>query len=123
MSIENTTRTKILTQRDREFVKRALGYFGIGAVKIDWSDSKEKYPDIWVNLSSTPVITVTREWEKQKPAERRKRIVHEMLHVKGLQHNDKIGYSTYPDKDSFSMKVYDDIMGGSRKFERRRFLK
>jgi len=70
-----------------------------------------------------PVITVTQEWAAQQFPERMKRIVHEMLHIKGFEHDRKLQYSTYPDKDVFSVRVYNDIMFGSRKFSASKFVR
>lgn len=79
------------------------------------SDSTKKWPDLWVDRSADPpVITVTREWAAQTPAERRKRLVHELLHLVGMEHNEQIGYSTHPERDTFSMTVYHAITGKRR---------
>lgn len=71
------------------------------------SKSGSKYPDIWVILGSPPTIVVTPEWARQSARERRKRLVHEMIHIKGNKHNERIGYNTYPAKDTFSRRVYE----------------
>ena len=102
----------VISEGDRKFiVERALPYFGVEKINIRWSSSFKKYPDIWLSYrNGLPVITVTREWKRQSPDERRKRIVHEFLHITGMQHDRAIGYSTYPNQDTFSMRVYRDII-------------
>jgi hypothetical protein len=84
--------------------------YNIPELGLKWDNSKAVYPDIWCTTKPA-VITVTSEWAKQNKNERRKRLVHEFLHLAGKEHNDKIGYSTYPDKDTYSMKVYKKLIG------------
>ena len=105
---------KLLTPSEKKFVRKAMRYFGIKTLRFSWDDSKKTFPDIWVNLNGMPVITVTQEWMRQSSKEKVKRIVHEILHIKGKEHNGS--YSTYPDKDVFSMKVYNDIVSGGSKY-------
>lgn len=85
--------------------------FGVLRIYLARSDSTAKWPDIWVEKNRIPVITVTKEWSRQNVHERRKRLVHEFLHLTGMEHNEEIGYSTYPDRDSFSKRVYEGLMG------------
>ena len=106
-----------LTGADERFLKRkALPYFGIPAVRIISSSSTEKYPDIWVKMPAgqAPEIYVTAEWRRQDYHERRKRLVHELLHVTGMEHNAKVGYNSRPDQDTYSMAVYKKIAGGDK---------
>ncbi len=88
-----------------------MPYFGISALKLGVSSSRKKWPDIWVTLDKIPIVVVTREWAAQYVHERRKRLVHEFLHMRGLQHDDKIGYSTIPAQDKYSMQIYNRIIG------------
>ena len=102
-----------ISELDKQFVERKLlPYFGIKSLNLKYSDSKKKYPDIWVSLDKIPTITVTNEWKKQSMNERRKRLVHEALHVMGLEHGKygKYIYSTFPRFDTYSKKVYQDIL-------------
>ena len=88
---------------------------GIGAVTLDWNNSARRWPDIWVRLNEVPPrIVVTREWARQKPTERRKRLVHELLHVKGLGHGviGGMAYSTHPERDEYSRHVYNALRRG-----------
>lgn len=102
----------VLTAGDKRFIVKAMRHFNIKAVNIDWSDSKKKWPDIWVYLNETPPrIVVTQEWSKQDKHERRKRLVHEMRHINGERHDELKGYSTYPDRDWSSVLIYNKIIG------------
>ena len=106
-----------LTGADERFLKKkALPYFGIPAVRIISSSSTEKYPDIWVKMTpgETPEIYITAEWRRQDYNERRKRLTHELLHVGGMEHNEKVGYNSRPAEDTYSMAVYKKIMGGGK---------
>ena len=98
----------MISKSDIEFIRlKLLPWSGLKAVKLAWSNSKKHWPDIWVEFpNSIPVITVTREWMGQDIHERRKRLVHEVLHCLGMQHDKSIGYDTHPEKDSFSKMVY-----------------
>ena len=102
---------------DFEWLKKtAMPYFGVNHLRMEWSQSKKIYPDIWVKLGKVSVITVTREWARQNKDERRKRLVHEIGHIFGLQHG-RIGkylYSTFPKKDSYSLYVYKSMSGGRK---------
>ena len=100
-----------LTIGDKKFLVRAIRTFNVKSLRIAWSDSKKTYPDIWIELSKVPVITVTAEWARQSADERRKRLVHELLHAKGMGHNESIGYNSRPDKDTYSMEIYRSIKG------------
>jgi ssRNA-specific RNase YbeY (16S rRNA maturation enzyme) len=95
----------ILNKGDEQFLRHAMRCLGISELHVNMSDSKAKWPDIWI---SGNVITVTAEWARQNTTERRKRLVHECLHLLGLNHGkiDGLEYSTYPAKDKYSMKVY-----------------
>ena len=114
---------------DKKFLERLLPYFRLKKIETDESDSKQQWPDIWVSFQRyPPIIVVTKEWKKQSYHERRKRLVHEGLHLVGLEHPSgggvKIGnlyYSTFPKEDSFSKAVYLDILRNSQKWSPRRF--
>ncbi len=98
-----------IRQSDIDFMTSLLKRFNIPRVYLQWSDSRAKYPDIWVQLSTVPVITVTAEWARQNTNEREKRILHEFLHILGMKHNSRIGYNSIPDKDVFSKRVYQSL--------------
>ena len=99
----------ILSIGDRRFVLRAMRTFGLSKLNIEWSGSKKRWPDIWINLEDkVPVITVTAEWASHDVDLRRSQMVHEFLHVLGYEHG-RIGqynYNTRPGKDTFSKAVY-----------------
>lgn len=104
-----------LSSGDRRFVKKLMRTFNIKSVKVGWSDSRKKHPDIWCYpTESPPRIVVTSEWRKQGTGERRKRLTHEFLHLAGYEHGNFNGmeYSTYPKKDKFSKYVYRQIILG-----------
>lgn len=110
-------RASVLSTNEKRFIRHALKYFGIRSIRIERSESKDKHPDIWVRPNMVPpTITVTDEWSRQPYHERMKRVVHELLHIRGLEHNDTVEYSTYPDKDRFSVRVYKDILAGGSRF-------
>ena len=96
---------------DMTFVRKyALPYFGIKKVGFTIDYSTKKFPDIWCYPDANPpVIVVTQEWARQRAGERRKRIVHELLHISGLNHSKKIGYNSRPDLDTYSQRVYNEI--------------
>lgn len=104
-------RKPFMTPGDRKFILKLMRIFGVRKVYINWSKSQKKWPDIWVQMNKIPIITVTAEWARQDIHERRKRLTHEFLHIVGRQHDESIGYSTYPDRDTFSMKIYNAIIG------------
>jgi hypothetical protein len=109
-----------LDSTDASFLRRAMRYFGIE--KLSVRDDLEETPDIAVDLGKTPpVILLGRKWYKANRAERQKRLVHECLHVIGLEHNRKLSYDTKPEKDKLSMAVYRDIISGSKSFQPERF--
>ena len=100
-------------QDDAKFITDVLlPKFKVKAVRLRHSSSKRKWPDIWVDLKKIPIITVTDEWMRQDKEERRKRLVHEFLHLKGMSHGKKNGlmYSTHPEEDSYSRSIYKLIM-------------
>lgn len=102
---------KIPDEDARVLTEKIMPYFGLSRIRIETSDSKKTYPDIWIRtVGGIPEITVTAEWLRQSPQERQKRLVHEVLHLTGLQHNDSIGYTSKPDTDTLSKRVYDMIM-------------
>ena len=103
---------------------KAMPYFGVKAIAIDYTETSARWPDIWIYLDrQPPLIMVTQEWKRQNVSERRKRLVHEILHLKGLQHG-RVGrwrYDTIPFWDEFSKVVYRDIVSGGKSFGYRRF--
>ena len=100
-----------ISREDVDFIQNVLmPLAGVNRLYIAYSNSRKKWPDIWVEKGRIPKITVTQEWARQGKHERRKRLVHEFLHLKGLGHDEKIGYSTYPSRDSYSMRVYREVI-------------
>lgn len=102
-----------IPKSDVQFIKRILlPWANLNAIYLRLSNSKKKWPDIWCKRTDTPIIIVTQEWARQNVHERRKRLVHEFLHLKGLEHDDTIKYSTYPEKDEYSKFVYRRLING-----------
>ena len=103
-------RGPLLTSADAQWVEdRLLPYLGVERIEITQDAEYDKtYPDIWISGS---VITVTPEWARQSLHERRKRLLHEGLHLaKGLGHGPKeraMGYYSQPAKDIYTKKLYD----------------
>lgn len=116
---------------DYEFLYKSMRYFDLkgdkSEVTVFFDKSKEKYPDIWLIINDVPTragktkyeLYVTQEWKSQDTHERRKRLVHEVIHMAGYDHwfyhtylygGHKLLYSTQPDEDSFSWLVYFNIL-------------
>ena len=119
-----------IPEGDKKFLReKVLPYFRLRSLSLGESSYKGKWPDLWVDVSRTPpLIVVTREWTKQRAPERRKRLVHEALHLCGLEHPPKgrvwlngLCYSTFPAEDTFSMAVYKRIIAGEPRWSPRRF--
>ncbi len=108
----------LLGPGDRDFlIDRLMPYFGIKALCIKFdTESKKVWPDLWCEPGNPPSITVTWEWAKQNENERRKRLTHEAIHLGwGKDHDESIGYSTKPNRDRYSMKVYHQIIARPRR--------
>ena len=104
-----------IQQKDVDFIKHTLlPWSGVRAVHIAYSSSTKKWPDIWVERNGIPRITVTREWIRQDTPERQKRLVHEFLHLCGMEHDESVGYSTIPIQDSLSKRVYRRLINGGK---------
>jgi len=102
--------TSLLSQRDAWWIEhKLLPFLGLSQVQVQsLSDYQATYPDIWVDCQ-THTITVTPEWAKQSTHERRKRLLHEGLHLIGLRHNHRsrmMGYYSRPERDALSMRLY-----------------
>ena len=103
-------RGPLLTASDARWVEeRLLPYLGVESIQITQDKDYDKtYPDIWVQGG---VITITREWARQGLHERRKRLLHEGLHLaKGFGHGAReraMGFFSQPAKDSYTKKLYD----------------
>ena len=94
---------------DAQFLRYAAHRLGVSVPEVRWSSSRAKWPDIWIDGST---VTVTREWALQSTSERRKRLTHELLHLRGLLHG-RVGkwlYSTFPSEDSYSRVVYRSLV-------------
>ena len=93
-----------MSQSELDWVKNTvMPYLGIDRLQIGEDlEHTATYPDIWYQAGR---ITVTREWARQRPRERKKRLLHEALHHKGLDHMPSIGYYSKPGLDRFSWRV------------------
>ena len=102
----------MITSGDKKFLTDvAMTRFGVKELRIKHSSSKKKWPDIWLSFNGVPTITITDEWRSHDKHLRRSQLVHEFLHISGMEHDEKIGYSTFPDKDTFSKRVYRHLLG------------
>jgi ppGpp synthetase/RelA/SpoT-type nucleotidyltranferase len=103
----------IISKEDKLFALDLMKKFNIKGLRFRFDPSEKEWPDIWITDldSEIPLITVTQEWQKQDKEERHKRLVHEVLHITGLNHGKKgkLNYSTYPEKDSYSKEIYEKI--------------
>ena len=98
----------MISKSDINFIRlKLLPWSGVKSVRLATNGSTAKWPDIWVDKSNhVSTITVTKEWARQGIHERRKRLTHEFLHLMGMEHNESIGYSTRPERDTYSKMVY-----------------
>ena len=114
----------MINGEDLEFVNKVIPLMGIKkSIVVTTDPSTESYPDIWIQRGFfSDTITVTQEWARQNTHERRKRLVHELLHSLGENHWDapknvnmgdktlSVLYSTYPDQDTYSALVYSYLL-------------
>ena len=106
-----------IPKEDIKFIENKLmPLAGVRKLRLAYDRSKKTYPDIWVEFGDIPTIMITDEWRRQNVHERRKRLTHEFLHLRGMEHGrvGKYVYSTYPKFDTLSMKVYRDLQKISR---------
>ena len=105
---------EIIPRGDAEFIKYVLlPWSRCKAVYIAVSRSKKKWPDIWVEMrNGVPMITVTEEWRSHDTHLRRSQLVHEFIHIKGLEHGKygKFLYSTHPAQDTYSKAIYEKML-------------
>lgn len=100
-----------LTEAEGAWLVKAMQRLGIPKVEVESSGPGDLC--VWLG-EETPRIRVGSKWHAAKPHERRKRLLHELLHVKGLRHNAqsrKLGYYSNPERDSYSRKVYRALSG------------
>ena len=84
-----------------------MPYLGISQLRLaEDLNHTDKYPDIWVEGDT---ITVTREWARQSKKERKKRLLHESLHLYGLDHMPEVGFYSRPNLDTFSKRVMEKM--------------
>ena len=114
----------MIDQKDFLFVNQVIPIMGITkSIVLTTDPSTESYPDIWIQKGFfSDTITVTQEWAKQNHHERRKRLVHELLHSLGENHwgepkyvtignnTVEVLYSTYPEQDTYSALVYSYLL-------------
>lgn len=94
----------LVTQAEQDWLReRVMPYLGIKKLRLTEDLKAEgKYPDIW---AQGDIVTVTREWARQSPGERKKRLFHEALHVAGLPHMPGRGFYSKPGKDVYTPRV------------------
>ena len=89
---------------------RMMPALGLGKVTItEANEHTGTYPDLW-SAPATMTITITPEWARQPLHERRKRLLHEGIHLAwGWGHGArerKLGYYSRPDRDAFTRELY-----------------
>ena len=102
-----------VSKRDVKFIEGTLmPWAGVKKLMLAYSKSAAKWPDIWVSRNGVPKITVTDEWRRQSTHERRKRLTHEFLHLRGMRHGKvgKLDFNTIPSKDTYSKAIYQRII-------------
>ena len=99
-----------IQKSDIRFTKKLMRYFGVEKLRIRHDSSPKKYPDIWLSFNHVPTISVTDEWLRHDTHTRRSQIVHEFLHIAGMEHDEAIGYNSRPQKDRFSKRVYYNLI-------------
>ena len=108
--ITKNTNNIIPEEDGKVLTEKIMPFFGLTHLRVDYSPSKKTFPDIWISTGDVPVITVTDEWKKQTSEERQKRLVHEILHASGLVHNKRLGYTSKPETDTLSKRIYEVVM-------------
>lgn len=86
--------------RDEVMPKLGIARLSIG----EDLEHTASYPDIWAN-TSTMTITVTKSWSRFSKLERKAHLLHECLHLVGMEHNEGIGYNSHPAEDTYSWRV------------------
>ena len=118
----------VIPASDRPFIRSLMSYFRIRRLRAEEVDTPGS--DIGVRLPrrGTPTLLIGRKWRRNRALNRQlahKQLVHEALHVRGYDHDDRLrslGYASRDRrKDVLSAHVYDDIQSGSRRFDHRRF--
>lgn len=102
-------------------MRRAMRYFGVRRVGVRAMPTGDIR--VWLG-GGTPLIEVGPNWRRCHAIERRKRLVHEALHVAGYLHSTPMRrrhYYSKPQRDQLSRRVYEDIARGRRTFEPWRF--
>ena len=98
-----------ITDGDRKFIEGTLmPRFRVKRLGIKYNPSTRKWPDIWVQDGGVPMITVTETWRRKPMRQRHIELVHEFLHLTGLEHGQigRLSYNTRPELDTYSKEVY-----------------
>ena len=106
----------VIVESDKRFIQETLmPYFNVKKLTVSYVPSTKKWPDIWVEPTRpVPRITVTETWKRKSMRQRRIELVHECLHLSGLEHGrmGRFVYHTKPELDSYSELVYEAIIRG-----------
>lgn len=102
---------KLITDGEMRWLEQVvMPYLNIDRLRLTENlQHTAVYPDIWVEGDT---ITVTREWARQSKRERKKRLLHESLHIFGLPHTPEIGFYSKPRLDTFSMRIMEQMEKG-----------
>ncbi len=108
-----------MTDDDIRFAQAAMQYLEVRAVDVEINP---RVADVNVRLAPgrVPLISLGQGFLQSNPALRRQKIVHELLHVRGLMHDARsrrdLGYYSNPRRDRLSPQVRDDIERGARRW-------
>ncbi len=106
----------IFSLRDTNSLKKMMKQLHVPALEITIDRNSNR--DIAVYLGkSIPYILCGRKWLVAPFHERQKRLLHELLHVRGLRHDNKArsaGYYSNPSRDTLSKTVYLRLLGKRR---------
>ena len=96
-----------LTPAETKFLGRALAHLNVP--RVDVQVNPESTADIWIELGNPlPQVVCGQKWIGSNPTLRKTKLVHEVLHAKGMRHDAKsrqMGYYSNPERDTYSPKV------------------
>lgn len=106
-----------MTDDDIRFIQAAMQYLDVRVVDLEVNP---RVVDVNVKLAPgrVPLVSLGQGFLQSNPALRRQKIVHELLHVRGLMHDARsrrdLGYYSNPRRDRLSALIRDDIERAAR---------